>query len=115
MIDPLKPLASVDGNPVFSEAWQAQALAIADSLVDNAVFTASEWSNALGQALERAAGEGQTDDQETYYRAVLSALELLVNQHSEIDLKAMIGKREDWEKAYLATPHGQPVKLLTEV
>ena len=35
----------------------------------------------------------------------------LIAQHSEIDRQAMDGKREDWEQAYLSTPHGQPVKL----
>ena len=51
------------------------------------------------------------DDQETYYRCALHALETLVAEHSDIDQRAMQGKREDWEQAYLSTPHGQPVNL----
>ena len=107
----LKPLAAVDGNPAFDEAWQAQALAIADSLVRAGLFSAGEWSDALGAALKLAESEGATDNQETYYQCVLSALEGLVAIHSEIDQQAMAGKRRDWEQAYLSTPHGQPVKL----
>jgi hypothetical protein len=37
--DSLKPLAAVDGEPAFDEAWQAQVLAIADSLVQNGMFS----------------------------------------------------------------------------
>ena len=110
----LKPLASVDGDPVFDEAWQAQALAIADTLVQNGMFSAAEWSAALGEALQAAASGDAVDDQETYYRCVLSALETLVAGHSDIGREAMTGKREDWEQAYRSTPHGQPVNLKTD-
>jgi len=107
----LKPLAAADGEPAFAEAWQAEVLAIADTLVHNGLFGAGDWSNALGAALQDAASRGEPDTQETYYRAALAALETLVAEHSEIDRAAMQGRREDWERAYRATPHGQPVLL----
>lgn len=107
----LKPLASVDGEAAFDEAWQAEALAIADTLVQNGLFSAEDWSQALGAALHQAEAAGAADDQQTYYQCVLAALESLVAQHSEIDRQALDGKREDWEQAYRSTPHGQPVKL----
>ena len=107
----LRPLASSDGDPVFDEPWQAQALAMADSLVQNEMFGADAWSDALGQALKIAAASGNADTQDTYYACVLLALEKLVANHSVIDQKAMIGKRKNWEEAYLSTPHGQPVRL----
>ena len=110
----LKPLASVDGAPVFEEAWQAQALAMADTLVQNGLFSAREWSAKLGEELSNAQADGASDDQATYYRCVLSALERLVAEHSEIDLPAMAGKRAAWEQAYLSTPHGQPVHLQSD-
>ncbi len=109
--DLLKPLAGVDGDPVFDEAWQAQALAIADTLVQNGLFGAVEWSRTLGEKLAAAEADGQPDNQETYYRCVLASIETLVAAHSDIDSAAMQGKRQDWEKAYLSTPHGQPVRL----
>ena len=107
----LKPLSSVDGEAAFDEPWQAEALAIADTLVQNGMFSAATWSAALGAALRNAEADGASDDQQTYYQCVLVALETLIAQHSEIDCQAMSAKREDWERAYLATPHGQPVKL----
>ena len=107
----LKPLSSVDGDPVFDEPWQAQALAIADTLVRTGMFSANAWSESLGKALKIAESESAVDNQETYYNCVLSALEQLVAEHSEIGREAMAGKRRDWEQAYLSTPHGQPVRL----
>ncbi len=110
----LKPLAASDGEPAFAEAWQAEALALADSLVQNGLFTAGAWSEALGLALREAEARGESDDQETYYRAVLVALERLIDAHSEIDFAAMRKMRDNWEDAYRSTPHGQPVELKSE-
>jgi len=110
----LKPLAAADGEPAFAEPWQAEVLAIADTLVQNGMFSAGAWSSALGAALAAAADEGAADNQETYYRCALAALESLIAAHSDIDREAMADKRADWERAYRATPHGQPVKLQPE-
>jgi nitrile hydratase accessory protein len=110
----LKPLAGVDGEPAFDEAWQAEALAIADTLVQNGLFSAADWSQTLGAALRQAETGGAADDQQTYYQCVLNALETLIARHSEIDRQTMDGKRDDWEQAYRSTPHGQPVKLSTD-
>ena len=107
----LKPLVDMDGDPIFDEAWQAQALAMADSLVKSGLFSANDWSNALGQSLKESANRADIDSQLTYYQSVLKTLEQLIEDHSEIDAALMDSKRQDWEKAYLNTPHGQPVTL----
>ena len=109
--DALKPLADRDGEPVFDEAWQAEALAMADTLVQAGLFSASEWSASLGEALRQAKADDAADDQQTYYQCVLSTLESLVAAHSVIDRSSLQQKRADWERAYRSTPHGQPVKL----
>ncbi|MCG8424709.1 MAG: nitrile hydratase accessory protein [Proteobacteria bacterium] len=109
--DALKPLADVDGAAVFDEPWQAEALALADTLVQNGAFTASQWSQKLGQRLEAAQRREADDNQQTYYQCVLEALEALIDEHAGIDRAAMAGRRADWEAAYRRTPHGQPVRL----
>lgn len=107
----LKPLADTDGDPVFDEAWQAQALAMADSLVKSGLFTDNNWSDTLGEFLKQSADRADVDSQQTYYLCVLKTLEKLIADHSEINTQLMDSKREDWEQAYLKTPHGQPVTL----
>jgi len=107
----LKPLVGTDGDPVFDEAWQAQALAMADSLVTSGLFSASNWSEALGQSLKESEHRADIDSQHTYYCCVLKTLEQLIQNHSDIDAKLIDRKRDDWEQAYLRTPHGQGVTL----
>jgi len=107
----LKPLVDTDGDPVFDEAWQAQALAMADSLVKSGLFSPSDWSTALGQSLKESESRADVDSQKTYYCCVLKTLEKLIANHSGIDAKVIDSKREDWKQAYLRTPHGQPVTL----
>ena len=107
----LKPLADTDGDPVFDEAWQAQALAMADNLVESGLFSAIDWSDALGQSLKESVDQADVDSQQTYYLCVLNTLEKLIADNSEISAQLMNRKREDWARAYLKTPHGQPVTL----
>ena len=105
--EPLAPLRRRDGDPAFDEAWQAQALGLADCLVRAKAFDASDWADALGAALRAP----QTPDTtEGYYGAVLRALEALLAR-STLRADEIEARRDAWERAYRATPHGAPVKL----
>lgn len=103
--DPLTP-----SGQVFDEPWQAQVLAIADTLVSGGHIAAAEWAETLGDELRRASRTGRPDTPETYYHAALSALERL---SAPLGLTEALcaERRETWKRAYLNTPHGQPVRL----
>ncbi|MFQ5626581.1 MAG: nitrile hydratase accessory protein, partial [Methyloligellaceae bacterium] len=75
--DVIAPLARRDGEPVFDEPWQAQALALAFSLSERGVFSPAQWSQALGAAHRRILADGASDTPQTYYQAVVEALERL--------------------------------------
>ena len=109
------PLVRRDGEPAFEEAWQAELLALAYALADRGVFSPSQWSEALGAALRRAAADGAPDDQATYYTAALAALERLLATDGRLGPAAVTARTEQWRAAYLATPHGQPVELAAGV
>ena len=109
MFRPEDPLAPRE--PMFKEPWHAQALALADSLVRAEAFTATEWAEALGVALKVAEAQALPDDTETYYTAVVAALETLSESHSGISGAERKRRCDAWEQAYLSTPHGQPVML----
>jgi nitrile hydratase accessory protein len=100
-----------DGEPIFGEPWHAQASAMASLLVGSGVISAPQWAETLGAELRAAGLAGSPDDTETYYRAVLSALERLLDQGRAISREELERRRNDWERAYLRTPHGQPVVL----
>ena len=105
------PLARHDDGPVFDEPWQAQALALAFNLMDRGVFSNNRWSEALGAELESARARGDADDVQTYYQCVLAALEKLLASDGRISTGSLGSRTEAWRRAYLNTPHGQPVEL----
>jgi nitrile hydratase accessory protein len=105
------PLARRDGEPAFAEPWQAEVLALAFALAENGVFSAAEWSEALGSELRLAEAAGAPDDQGTYYAAALAALERLVAARGGLTAAALARRTAEWRRAYLHTPHGQPVEL----
>ena len=105
----------MDSGPTFAEPWHAQASAMASLLVASGVISGADWSETLGAKLREAHLAGQSDDTETYYRAVLSALESLLDQVRAISGNELIHRRNAWERAYLRTPHGRPVVLSEEL
>jgi hypothetical protein len=109
--DALAPLQGKHGDPTFDEAWQAQSLAIADTLVDAGVVTATGWAEALGRELNSAARAGVADNADTYYLAVLRALEKLLCHIQIIGRDELDARVEAWRQAYLTTAHGEPIEL----
>ena len=107
----LGPLARRDAEPGFDEPWQAQVLALAFNLIEQDVFSASQWSDALGAALKHAEACGEPDVPQTYYQAALAALEILLTADGRIAADNLTDRVEAWRRAYLNTPHGHPVEL----
>ena len=107
----LGPLRRDDGTAVFEEPWQAQVLALADTLARTGLFTPAAWSEALGAALRRAEAQGAPDTPATYYAAAVTALEQLLTAGGTLSHDALAARQEEWRQAHLATPHGQPVEL----
>ena len=109
LFQPENPLAPRD--PVFDEAWQAQVLAIADTMVQAGRFSATAWAETLGAELRAAEAAGQPDTTQTYYEAALVALERLTTRAMAITEDDLAARKADWTRAYERTPHGQPVLL----
>jgi len=95
----------------LEEPWQAQALAIAQSLQESGVIPAAQWSQALGDAIKRAQSAGDPDLGDTYYLHVLDALEHILQEHELVAGETLRQRKSDWEAAYKRTPHGHPVEL----
>jgi nitrile hydratase accessory protein len=100
------------GNePVFREPWEAQAFALARTLQERGIFSAKEWTAALGGEIKRAQAAGDPDTGETYYRHWLAALERLVAFKGVTDPQTLDRTREAWRRACERTPHGTPIEL----
>lgn len=109
------PLARHDGDPVFDEPWQAQAMGLAVLLSERGAFSPSEWSQALGAAHRELLEQGAADTAQTYYESVALALERLLSGEGKLAADAIETRARDWRNAYLNTPHGEPVELAASV
>jgi nitrile hydratase accessory protein len=109
-LDGAAPLPPRDADgPVFAEPWQAQAFAMAVALHRRGVFTWGEWAAAL--AAEITQGAGDADDGSRYYEHWLAAMERLVLAKGVADAKALDRRKDAWDRAARATPHGAPILL----
>ena len=107
------PLARRDGEPVFDEPWQAQALGLAFSLAERGVYSPAQWSRKWGAAHRRLLSDGAADTPQTYYEAVVYALEGLLDETNACTSGIVEQRTQTWRRAYLNTPHGKPVQLET--
>ncbi len=102
-------LKAKDGEPIFGEPWHAETLALADLLVKSGAISSARWAETLGAEIK--ALKAKPDDRETYYRAVLGALERVLAENGSVTPAELEEREHQWERAYLRTPHGKPVEL----
>jgi nitrile hydratase accessory protein len=101
-------------GPVFREPWEAQAFAMAIALHERGIFTWTEWAAALAVEIKVAQGQGDADTGESYYHHWLAALEKLVVAKALSSAAELATRRDQWERAARATPHGQPIELYND-
>ena len=106
---PLQP--HDDDGPVFAEPWQAQAFALAVKLSEHGHFTWAEWAETLSAEIQAAVDGGDADLGDTYYEHWMRALERLSLEKHLVTSESMDLRAEQWRRAYLNTPHGQPIDL----
>ncbi|WP_197673807.1 nitrile hydratase accessory protein [Stappia sp. ES.058] len=98
-------------EPVFHAPWEARAFALAVSLHAKGLFTWSEWADTLAGTIKQAQAGGDPDCGDSYYRHWLTALERLVTEREVTTRARLDARREAWERAAVATPHGEPIEL----
>jgi nitrile hydratase accessory protein len=104
-ITPAPP--DLDGA-AFSEPWQAEAFALAVALNQKGVFAWREW---IAQFAARAGAKDGQSDGDAYFERWLAALEDAVRERGFVDAAEIERRVAAWRRAYLNTPHGQPVEL----
>lgn len=101
--------------PVFAAPWHAEAFAIAVSLEAGGAFTWPEWTQIFGAVLAEhgKAGDldGDLDGGDDYFQAWVVALERICTAKGIAGAGDLEALRRDWERAYLSTPHGAPVRI----
>lgn len=110
-IHDLPALPRDEGGPVFNEPWEAHAFALAVRLSESGSFSWSEWTAALSREIRAAQERGDPDLGQSYYHHWLNALERLCAEKGLVRGADMHRRKEQWRRAYLHTPHGQPIEL----
>ena len=107
----LPSLPRDEDGPVFKEPWEAEAFAMTLNLHAQGHFTWPEWAERLGAEISAARDAGDADRGDTYYLHWLKALEGLVAEKGLLTTDDLANRRDAWDKAARATPHGQPIVL----
>jgi nitrile hydratase accessory protein len=96
-------------GPVFAAPWEAQAFAMTVRLHERGHFTWREWTDAI--TAEIAAARVRGDVTTPYYEHWLAALEKLVAAKGLVSRPDLLKRKDEWDRAARATPHGQPIVL----
>ena len=95
----------------FDEPWQAQLFALTVAMSEAGHFTWVQWADAFGATLKAHGAARPLDGSGDYYAAWLETLERLLDRSGLALRTDAEATRAAWEKAYLTTPHGEPVQL----
>ena len=80
-------------------------------LYEQGCFTWTEWADCLSAEITAAQSRGDPDHGDTYYNHWLTALEKMVAAKGLIPLADLAARRDAWDAAARATPHGEPIIL----
>lgn len=103
--------AGSEAGPTFKAPWHAQAFSMTVRLYEGGHFTWQEWAASLGAEIAAARDRGDPDTEDTYYECWLGALESLVVEKELSSQLELTERRDAWDRAARATPHGQPIEL----
>jgi len=92
-------------EPVFAAPWEAEAFALAILLQERGAFGWGEWTKALATEINGP------DAGRTYYQHWVAALERLVAEKALTSPVELAARRDAWDRATQATPHGRPILL----
>jgi len=98
-------------DPVFAAPWQAHAFAMTVRLYERGCFTWTEWAACLSAEIAAAQARGDPDRGDTYYDHWLAALEKMVTAKGLVPAADLATRRDAWDAAARATPHGEPIVL----
>lgn len=108
---PAEALLHEGETPSFAEPWMAQAFACAIHLSRRGVFTWTEWVEVFSTEIKTHPQQRGETANSAYYRQWLAALETIVGRKGAASTAEITERQEAWRRAYLNTPHGQPVEL----
>ena len=110
-IDDLPALPRDKDGPVFNHPWEAKTFALTVRLSEAGCFTWPQWLRIFSREIKTAQERGDPDLGDTFYQHWLNALEKICAAKGLVGSEDMRRRKATWRRAYLNTPHGQPIDL----
>ncbi|MGJ8547011.1 MAG: nitrile hydratase accessory protein [Sulfitobacter sp.] len=98
-------------EPVFEAPWHAQVFALTVHLNEAGQFAWGQWAERFGAGLKHAGLARELNGGEDYFAVWLETLESFLAELGIAQAGDLAALKSRWEAAYLATPHGAPVRL----
>lgn len=98
-------------EPVFEQPWHAQVFALTVAMNEAGRIEWPDWAARLSATLKRDGLDRDLDGGDDYFRAWLATLEAMLAEQGTAPASEVRILRDAWEEAFLATPHGQPVRV----
>lgn len=95
----------------FEQPWHATAFALAVHLHEAGHFTWPEWADSFSTMLAQHGVDRELDGGDDYYNAWIATLQHMLEARRLTDIATINTVKNQWEAAYLATPHGEPVHI----
>ena len=95
----------------FDEPWHAELFAVTVHLSEQNLFSWAEWTDAIGEQINKVKLTRSIDGSNDYYKIWLQALIELISTKGITEAEAISDLQNRWANAYITTPHGKPVKL----
>jgi len=103
--------SSLPPEPVFQQPWHGQLFALTVFLTNSGRFTWPQWVAQFSSVLARHGLDKDLDGGDDYFTAWLETLEMILAEDGTAPAPEVDCIRNDWERAYLDTPHGEVVQL----
>ncbi|MDV3125323.1 nitrile hydratase accessory protein [Mycobacterium sp. 21AC1] len=104
-----------DPEVAFEEPWHVEAFAVVVALTRQRMFTWTEWVEEFSTEILHHPRRDDETVTESYYRQWLATVTRMVDRHASVSSATVDERHEQWRRAYLGTPHGQPIELSNHV
>ncbi|MCH2250496.1 MAG: nitrile hydratase accessory protein [Cognatishimia sp.] len=98
-------------EPAFEAPWHAELFALTVAMNEAGHFAWAEWAEVFSEQLKHDGVSRELNGGDDYFNAWLTALETLLTAQGIAEAALLADLKQAWTEAYLATPHGQPVRI----
>lgn len=98
-------------EPAFEAPWHAELFALTVAMNEAGHFTWVEWVEVFSGQLKHDGLSRELNGGDDYFNAWLTALETLLTARGIAEASLLADLKQAWTEAYLATPHGQRVRI----